>query len=307
MAAAGVVIRPSEMVFPLSSDQNQLYLFFTSNSLVQRLKRDLYFITSRDSVWVDFRNKSVTGSAFGAIAGGFFSYWLAGYLKNESESTSRDGKATLKITSVGAGLGATLGGLFGAGYTINQVEQSKEYLTWRDNAILTGIYPLFKKFLNETEQFQDLLCPINHDLISVPFKDPKGRVYEEAEIRKWIRKVIPYSHEALAKLPSDSDRDGIRFRTSPFGDMELTEADLTYDFDYHRKVAVALKALFDQQIQVEVRQGLLQYRLAMFHDRESLMREILSSLAAKHILGTISEHEFLEACKECKRHYGLPG
>ncbi len=142
---------------------------------------------------------------------------------------------------------------------LSEMERFREYRTWRKQAIRDQIFPFFQQFLKESGGIRKFLCPITQDLISIPVRDPKGRVYERDEIFAWIDQVVPYPPEALARLPDEAARDKVRFKTSPFGDMVLTQADLTYDTDYHRNISAALKALFDQQIDQQFKEGLLNY------------------------------------------------
>jgi hypothetical protein len=227
-----------------------------------------------------------------------------GYIKPE-EKTSTSEPSTLKITAYGAAIGGGIGSLVGATYNVSEMERSREYKTWRAQAIRDKIFPLFQQFLEKSDVIENFLCPITQDLISIPVRDPKGRVYERDAVFGWIDRVVPYTPEALARLPTEADRDRVRFRTSPFCDMVLTQADLIYDTDYHRNISVALKALFDRQIDQQFREGLLNYQVSMIHDRETLLKSIVTDLTTKHVSGRIPEDEFIEACRSCRTHYSL--
>ena len=187
----------------------------------------------------------------------------------------------------------------------SEMERFREYRTWRDQAIRGKIFPLFQQFLEKSDVIENFLCPLTRELISIPVRDPKGRVYERDAIFTWIDRAVSYTPQALAHLPTEADRDRVRFRTSPYRDMVLTQADLTYDTDYHRNISVALKALFDQQIDQQFREGLLKYQVSMFHDRETLLKPIITDLTTKHVSGKIPEDKFIEACRLCRKQYGL--
>ncbi len=291
-------------VFPLSKDQQSRFDFYTSDSFLIRLCRDYLFI-SKDTAWRgDFLKKTITGGGIGGLIGGVSTYVALTFLGSEEES-KKDDTSTLKITGFGTGLGAVVGALFGATHTLVRMEKSKEYLAWKDNAIKTHVYPLFQEFLKKTPPLDDLVCDITFDLISHPVRAPNGRTYEKAAIEEWLsNQAIKYPSERLTTM-SPEVRESALLDFCPRRSCHLTSDMLVYDFEYHQKVAVALKFLLDQQINAQFAQGLLSYRVAMFKDRETLMNEIVREVTAKFTAGTITENEFIEACRACRAHYGL--
>jgi|GEM_PF-1976949 len=304
MAANALMLSPANMVFPLSADQRETYEIYTSNTLFGRLRRDIRYLSSQPNSAIQLRNQILKDGVFGALFGGILTYFAMSYIKPEEE-TSTSESLTIKITAYGAAIGAGIGSLVSATYNVKEMERSKEYTTWRDQAIRDKVFPLFQQFLEKSDVIENFLCPITRDLISTPVRDPKGRVYEQDAIFAWIDRVVPYTPEALARLPTEADRDRVRFRTSPFCDMVLTKADLTYDTDYHTNISVALKTLFDRQIDQQFREGLLNYQASMIHDRETLLKFIVTDLTTKHVSGRIPEDEFIDACRSCRKHYSL--
>jgi len=304
MTTTALVLHPANMVFPLSADQRETYEIYTSDTLFGCLRRDLRYLSLHPNSVAQLRNRILTAGGFGVLLGGALTYFAMSYIKPEEE-TSTSESSTLKITAYGAAIGGGIGSLVSATRKVKEMERSKEYATWRAQAIRDKVFPLFQQFLEKSDVIENFLCPITRDLITTPVRDPKGRVYEQDAIFAWIDRVVPYTPEALARLPTEADRDRVRFRTSPFCDMALTKADLTSDTDYHTKISVALKALFDQKIDQQFREGLLNYQASMIHDRETLLKFIVTDLTTKHVSGRIPEDEFIEACRSCRKHYSL--
>lgn len=176
------------------------------------------------------------------------------------------------------GIDTGIGSLGVATYNANKMERFREYKAWRDQAIRDKVFPLFQQFLEKSAVIENFLCPLTQDLITIPVRDPKGRIYERNEIFAWIDRAN--TAEALVRFPTEADRDKFRLRASPYEDMALTKADLTYDTDYHNKVSVALKTVFDQQIDQRFREGLLSYQSSMIHDPKNIKKDVkwLSSI-----------------------------
>ncbi len=308
MAAALICSPPPKVptVFPLSKDQQGIFDLYTSNSFFQRLNRDYLFLSNTGEFKAQLWDKTLTGLGIGGFIGGLSTFVALKCLGRKEESTKDDNKLTLKISGFGAGLGATVGALFAATYNISKMEEAKEYLAWRDSAIKSHVFPLFQKFLEETDQLRDFLCDLTQELIRHPVRAPNGKVYEKTAIEDWLtHKAIEFLPERLAAMSPDKREEALT-SFCPGRSCHLTSDMLVYDFEYHRKVAIAMKPLFDQQIDQQFAQGLLNYRIAMFKDRETLMNEIVREITAKFTSGSISENDFVMACRNCRAHYALP-
>lgn len=291
-------------IFPLSTDQKNSFDLYTSDSFFQRLRRDYIFISNNILYQNVLKNRVLTGASLGGILGGLLTYVTL--RKFRDEESTKDNKITFKIAGLGTSLGAAVGALFGSNQTIVRMERSEVYLKWKDEAIRKNIYPLFQKFLQDSDLLQEFLCDLTQDLISHPVRAPNGKIYEREEIESWLtRKAIEFPPERLAAM-SSQNREEALLTFCPNRSCHLTSDMLVYDFDYHQRVAVAMRQLFDQQIDEQFREGLLNYRIALITDRESLRKEIINELTTKYSDGVISEGEFFEACRKCREHYNIP-
>ena len=295
----------SNLIFPLSADQERTYQRYVLEGRLDQLYRSFFYLSDNETARGAFARRVSYGFGMGAMIGGLFSF-CAARIFTESNPTSDDDKRTLKITGVGAGLGASIGGYLNGTQAWSEIASSPEYLAWRKNAIETKAYPLFQKFLQDSDSLSQFLCDIDQDLIRNPVKAPNGRVYEKSAIEAWLsQKAIEYPPERLAAM-STGNRQEALLSFCPRRSCHLTQDMLVPDFDYHRRVALALKPLFEQQLNEQFKQGLLNYQIAFLKDRESLIREIIKDVALKFSSGQISEDSFLAACRECKAHYGIP-
>ena len=292
-------------VFPLSDHQERLFTLYVSDNFSQRLRRDYVFTANNSSAQTTLRNRVLNGLGLGGLIGGVVTYIAVKYLGKDDESID-DPKTTLKITGFGAGCGAAIGALFGVKHTITQLEESQEYKLWKDEAIKSKVYPLFLKFLQDSDALEDLLCDLTQDLIIQPVKAPNGKVYEKAAIEDRLsRKAIEFPPERWAAMSADTKAEAL-LNFCPSRSCHLTSDMLTYDFTYHQKAATVLKSLLDQMNNEQFANGLLSYRIAMLKDRETLMNEIVREITAKFTSGSISESDFIAACRACRAHYALP-
>jgi hypothetical protein len=293
-------------IFPLAKDQQAVFELYTSETLIRKLSRDFCFIWNNPAKAAELRTRLLTWSGLGGAIGGATSYLGLQYFQS-GEKSKKDTKLTIKVTCLGAGVGASVGALAGTGKTVLEVDHnSQEYISWRGEAMRTNVYPLFRQFLIQTDELREFADErFTEDLISIPVRTPNGKVYEKAKIEEWLsRRAIEYPPERLATM-SEERRNEILPTFCPDRSCHLTSDMLVYDFGYHQRLSVALKRVLDREIPEQFRLGLLSYRVAMFNDRESLMREIVRDLTAKYTSGAISRREFDAACDECRAHYGL--
>jgi len=185
MAANALVLNPANMVFPLSGDQQETYEIYTSDTVFGRLRRDIQYLRLHPNSVIQLRDQMLKAGGIGALFGATLTYFAMRYIKPE-EKTSTSEPSTLRITAYGAAIGGGIGSLVGATYNVSEMERSREYTTWRDQAIRDKIFPLFQQFLEKSDVIENFLCPITQDLISIPVRDPKGRVYERDAIFAWI-------------------------------------------------------------------------------------------------------------------------
>ena len=291
-------------VFPLTQEQDHLYHLYTAERGILNWMRHFRFISSDSAARQECVRESLSGIGIGTIIGGTLGY-LSTYLFKKKDDQSRDDKMTLKMVGLGAGIGAGIGGCAKAYQAVQKISHSPEYCNWRNQAIQTNVYPLFQKFLKESDDLQDLMCPLTDDLITDPMKAPNGRIYEKKAILDWLeKKNREYPPERLAQLSYD-ERQEVLKNFCPFRSGYFTQNQLNPDFEYHRRVAIALKKQFDQVLSEQYKQGLLSYHTAMFKDRQALMREITRDVADQFSSGKISQEEFFKACLEFRKVYGL--
>lgn len=291
-------------VFPLTQEQDHLYHLYTAERGIINWMRHFRFISSDSAARQECVRESLSGIGMGTIIGGTLGY-LSTFLFKKKDDQNRDDKMTLKMVGLGAGIGAGIGGCAKAYQAVQKISHSPEYHNWRNQAIQTNVYPLFQKFLKESDELQDLMCPLTDDLITDPVKAPNGRIYEKKAILDWLeKKNREYPPERLAQLSYDERQEAFK-NFCPFRSGYFTQNQLVPDFEYHRRVAVALKKQFDQVLSEQFKQGLLSYHTAMFKDRQALLREITRDVADLFSSGKISQEEFFKACLEFRKVYGL--
>jgi len=128
---------------------------------------------------------------------------------------------------IGMGIGGITGIAIGSIYINHKVTKkinlhiiaSDKYQVWRSSAISQQIFPVFKMFLDASEEFKTFLCPLTKDLISLPLRAPDGYTYEKDAIFEYLKKN------------TGSDKDLATFK-SPVNARAICKATLVFDFDY---------------------------------------------------------------------------
>lgn len=149
----------------------------------------------------------------------------------------------------GMKLGATLGAVGGAadgaymGIKKFKIEfiSSDKYKEWVEQARKTDVYPVYKKIIEEDERFEEYLCPLTCDLISLPVYAPDKRVYENQSITLWIKQK-----EEQIKLAIESGAPEERIKTLREGLSPVrakVESFTTEDLRYHPEYFTKLDQL----------------------------------------------------------------
>jgi hypothetical protein len=102
-------------------------------------------------------------------------------------------------TAIGAVSGAALGGAIGGvvGKVIAKrkipvwISRTRRFNEWKRKAITEKLYPTFAKILNDNNDFKSLMCPINHELPSIPVQAPCEHVFEYQAIVEWQKRKLP--------------------------------------------------------------------------------------------------------------------
>lgn len=144
--------------------------------------------------------------------------------------------------AAGAGIGFVVGGI----YIRNKITKrlnihlftSDHYMKWRNDAIQTKVFPIFKNFINVEEYLEDFLCPITYDIISMPMKAPDGRTYEKLDIEKYI---------------DGKTKDPNKLVESPFKGKEFSKNQLVFDLDYCQRLIKKTSEIYDLVKKVEGR------------------------------------------------------
>jgi uncharacterized protein YcfJ len=109
----------------------------------------------------------VIGSIFGGLPG-----FVAGYKIGVALSTAGE---------------IVEGGLRGYKKFKIKFMSSDAYKTWTAEARKTDVYPVYRKIIEEDKRFEEYLCPLTCDLISLPVCAPDKRIYENESITVWIK------------------------------------------------------------------------------------------------------------------------
>jgi hypothetical protein len=96
-------------------------------------------------------------------------------------------------TVIGAVSGAALGGVVGGvvGKVIANreiplmISRTRRFNEWKRKAIIEKLYPTFAKIFDDNDVFKTLMCPIEHELPTIPVRAPCGHVFEHHAIVGW--------------------------------------------------------------------------------------------------------------------------
>lgn len=290
-------------VFLHSTEQEYLYELYHSDSLYYRVQREFLFLKECVEARSLFFKKTLSGATLGAVVGGLTGF-VASKLLRGDEDEEKNKERALKFTGWGMGIGGTLGALFKGNQTISA--QAPEYNHWKGEAILSKFYPLFQQFLKESPELQEFLCDLRQDLITHPLRAPNGKIYEKEAIEEWLsNQAALYPPERLATMSPDKRRQA-ELCFCPGRSCFLKIEMLTYDYEYHQRVAVALKAALNRKIQEEYAEGLHQYNITIRKNRSTLMQAYLLDFTTRFANGEMSDKVFQDAVTRCRDHYALP-
>jgi hypothetical protein len=283
----------SAMVFPLSGKQQKDYDFWVSDSILSVVQRQMDFVMKNTEAFERYQVNMAKGAMVAIVGLGMALLWRGGHLERGHSPAQNQPKVKEEgekrpSRCIGTGVQFVLsvfaGACLGMVYTAARIERSVVYETWRQNAIQKKIFPIFETFLATLDGMNEFICPITREIIGDPVKDTSGHVYERWAIEKWLTEKT----------------------TSPTTNLPLQKDELTYDPTYHVKVVKAIKQRFDQQIEEQVKAGLLAYHTTIMQDRKALLKTICKDLLDKSIDGEITEAEYDAARKACMVHYAIP-
>lgn len=172
-------------------------------------------------------------------------------------------------TPVGVGAGLLVGGLV-VKHLVNEqvniaIQFSDHYVVWKNEAIASKIYPIFRNFLDADHVFQDFMCPIADDICSIPVKskfDDK-HTYNQKHIFDYID---DYADKKTGKVND-------LFGGTPFG-----KEDLLVDSAYCHRLLAKMKSVSIHVLQLG-REIEIQYGIdAVMTNTQDLMSSIRKSL-----------------------------
>jgi len=173
-------------------------------------------------------------------------------------------------TPVGVGTGLVVGGLI-VKHLVNEqvnigIELSDHYLAWKNKAIATKVYPIFRNFIDADNVFRELLCPIANDICSIPVKCPNNHVYNQESIFAYIKK------SGIGKPKKIN---------CPFGGKPFGKKDLMVDSDYCQKLIAKAREVSCHILQIGRENEILHGVDAVIANTEELMGKISDELVGQ--------------------------
>lgn len=286
------------------SDKQTIYLYTEQNyasDVFRRIKCMMEHPVVSVRLSQDFAEKvtyrAIQGTAVGGVVGVVLG--LLGFFPGTTLPTTAAVGAF-----AGSGVGLTMGLYSTVGRTYIDIPNSPEYLEWQAAAIQNKVLPIFAEFIQtefrDNEENEDLICPITHDLISVPVRGLDDRTYERDAIVSHLEKLeTQYPEEKLKAMPA-KQRAEIESTFSPIRGKYFTRANLTFDHTYHEKLFKKLKDVFNKEIDKEVREGLMVYQNAVLKTQDAICTHLTSRLSQLFVTNDIPKSVFIKQLENIK-------
>lgn len=183
------------------------------NTYGAKAKRVSLFFKDNPEVWMRFKVHTLATGLFGAGAGVITGLAFSG------------GNPVVGYKAGAVGFALGLAG--GVASQYHRIRQDRLYDIWRGEAISVKVYDIMRKYINI--DLEGRMCPINFELIKVPYQDCCPNAAHTFEAEAILRHIQMSGNESAP---------------CPISRLPIKASDLHFDMEYHPEVLRLLRPAF---------------------------------------------------------------